>query len=158
MTSPLVSSPAYQACAAQSFRAEFGVCRGEEIVRFEDLNLGDIYLVKPDAQWVSVQARNAQTDVFELDVAANLPTQNLTTLARLIFMTTTGRRADVFATVSQGQTYLVADVPLRPGAEYVLIDITTLDVELAPVVVDTPARLVPQPQQLQARPQLRVVG
>lgn len=156
MTTSYASCQNHHACSMQSLRAEFGVSRGEDITRFEDLNLGDIYLVRPSTNWLSVQTQNAQTDVFELDVAANLPTQTLTTLAHLIFMTTTGRRADVYATVSQGQSYLVADTPLQPCAEYVLIDITTLDVELAPTIVETPARHAPQP--VQARPQLRVVG
>jgi len=155
---PLVSPPTYKACSARSFHGEFGVCRGEVISRMEDLNLGDIYLVKPDAHWTSVEAQGTEMSAFSLNLAANLPLQNLTTLANLIFMTTTGRRADVFATLSQGSTYLVAATPLKPGTEYVLIDITTRDVEIAPELVDAPVTMVPAPQMASATPLLRVVG
>lgn len=135
MTLSSVSSPTYKACSAQSFHAEFGVCRGEVISRLDDLNLGDIYLVKPDAKWTRVQAQDASQSAFSLDLAANLPTQDLTTLAHLIFMTTTGRRADVYATVSMGQMYIVAETPLAVGFEYVLIHIETKEVEIAPQIV-----------------------
>ena len=138
MTTPTTRPARYKACASQAFRAEFGVCRGEAITRFDDLNLGDIYLVKGDATWLDVCVTDDEETSFTLDLAANLPTEELVTYARLIFMTTTGRRADVFATLSQGQMYLVADAPLQMGSEYVLIAIEKRDVRFAPVVVPTP--------------------
>ncbi|HKK97056.1 MAG TPA: hypothetical protein VJ928_02675 [Marivita sp.] len=126
---------AYQACHARSFRAEFGVFRGDAISRVEDLNLGDIYTLKPDTDWVTVQTGNPDTTTFSRSVAANLPVETLTTLANLIFMTTTGRRVDVFATVSMGQVYLVSTEALAQRTEYVLIDIELLDPVIRPVVV-----------------------
>ncbi len=128
----------FAACAAQSLRAEFGVCRGETITRFEDLNLGDIYLVKHDATWSPVVDMDGTAGVFCLDLAANLPQRALVTLAHLIFMTTTGRRADVYATQSNGQLYLVSDVPLQMGLEYVLISIERTRKGFEPSLVQTP--------------------
>lgn len=135
----------FKACVSQSLRAEFGVCRGATISGFEDLSLGDIYLLKDDAKWRDVAATDGDQTSFTLDLAANLPTEELTTHADLIFMTTTGRRADVFAAMSQGQMYLVANTPLEPGSEYVLIAIEKRDVSFAPVVIQTP-----QPAKSQA--------
>lgn len=138
MTGPSASAPDYKTCPAQAFYAEFGVCRGEAISRLEDLNLGDIYLVKPDTVWLPVTEQDPDAASFSLDLAANLPTAELTTLAHLVFMTTTGRRADVFAAVSMGQMYIVTQTPLKRGPEYVLIHIETREVDFAPQVIPAP--------------------
>jgi hypothetical protein len=130
--------PAYFACPSQAFRAEFGVCRGEAISRFEDLNLGDIYQLKQTIDWAAVTASDDGTNQFSLDLAANLPSKQLITLASLIFMTTTGRRNDVFAAVAAGQLYLVCQKALVVGPEYVLIDIEMHGVTLAPTLVSDP--------------------
>jgi hypothetical protein len=127
--------PAYFACPSQAFRAEFGVCRGEAISRFEDLNLGDIYQLKQTIDWAAVTPLDDGTEQFALDLAANLPPKQLKTLASLIFMTTTGQRTDVFATVAAGQLYLVCQKALVVGPEYVLIDIETNGVAIAPTLV-----------------------
>ncbi|MCK0148740.1 hypothetical protein MWU54_01795 [Marivita sp. S6314] len=134
----------YLACPAQCFCVDFGVYRGESIGYLDDLNLGDMYQMKRDAPWTEVMASDEDATGFDLHLAANAPVQTLTTLARLIFMTTTGRRADVCVTMSDGHLFLVSEQPLQSGAEYVLIDIERCDADFTPYVVPAPA-VVPQP-------------
>ncbi|SHH25309.1 hypothetical protein [Marivita hallyeonensis] len=138
MTTTPATPPTYYACPAQSFRAEFGVCRGEAISSLDHLHLGDVYQVKLGAEWSPVTSCNSACDAFSMELAANLPCEELTTLAHLIFMTTTGRRADVYAAMSQGQLYLVSETTLQMGSEYVLIDSQARDAPFAPVVVPSP--------------------
>ncbi|MFP7673296.1 hypothetical protein ACG74X_08070 [Marivita sp. S0852] len=138
MTVDCAKPTAYLACPAQSFCVEHGVYFGETIEQINNLNLGDVYYLKPHTKWTPVSATDGDAKAFDLDVAANLPVRKLTTLAHLIFMTTTGRRADVCVTISDGHAYLVCDKELQTGLEYVLIDIQKRDVEFTPVVVPTP--------------------
>lgn len=128
----------FKACSADCVRAEFGVCRGEPIQHFQDLMLGDIYRSKRDAKWVAVSVSDTDTSGFTLDLAANLPTRKLTNLAHLIFMTTSGRRTDVFATICDGLLHFVSETEFQVGVEYVLIDIQMRDEEFVPAVVPTP--------------------
>ncbi|MFP7570771.1 hypothetical protein [Marivita sp. S2033] len=132
------SATTYKACPAQGLRAEFGVCRGDPIRRLTDLVPGDIYQVKPDALWSSVTAQGGTTDRFTRSVAANLPADTLNTLAQLIFMTTTGRRADIYATVCNGELYFIGETEMQSGVEYVLIDMSMCDLAFEPVIVPTP--------------------
>ena len=151
--------PRYRACPAHAFRAEFGVCRGEAISRFEDLSLGDIYQLRHPIDWMPVTASDSTDTEFTLDVAANLPTRQLTTLASMIFMTTTGRRADVLIAFADGQLFLVCETELEIGPEYVLIDIDMRDVTFTPVMVPTPVAPM-RPRAANASPivQLRKLG
>ena len=113
----------FKACPADGVRAEFGVCRGDPIRHIQDLILGDTFLPKRDATWVSVTRNDPTQDMFILDRAANLPNQTLSIIAELVFMTTTGQRLDVFAAVSDGDLYFVSDTAFQVTVEYVLIDI-----------------------------------
>lgn len=137
--------PTYRACHARAFRAEFGVCRGESISRFEDLSLGDIYQLKQDIDWMPVRPADAAATAFTFERAANLPVRNLTTLAHLIFMSTTGRRADVHAAFCDGQLYLVCETEIRIGTEYVLIDVAICDVDFTPALVHAPVAPMLEP-------------
>lgn len=154
-----VTPSAYQACPAQSFRAEFGVCRGECISQLGDLIPGDIYNVESKAKWLPVDAIDSEESAFTMEIAANLPREELVTVAQLIFMTTTGRRADVFATMSHGQMHIVAETPLLAGHEYVLIDIQTRDTDFAPFVVPAPVEHVAYMTQVASNVvPLRLIG
>lgn len=139
MTTDLkASQPTYRACLAHAFRAEFGVCRGEAISRFEDLCLGDIYQLKHPADWIAVAPLDDAATEFRFNRPADPSSVRLTTLARLIFMTTTGHRADVQAAISDGHLYLICEAELQVGPEYVLIDIETCDVDFTPEIVSAP--------------------
>ncbi|MFA8385322.1 MAG: hypothetical protein ACEPO2_06825 [Pelagibaca sp.] len=128
---------AFKACPADGVRAEFGVCRGDPIRHIQDLILGDTFLPKHDAKWVSVTRDGPTQDMFILDRAANLPNQTLSIIAELVFMTTTGQRLDVFAAVSDGDLYFVSDKAFEVRVEYVLIDILyrseTMEPQIAPM-------------------------
>lgn len=124
----------FKACPADGVRAEFGVCRGDPIRHIQDLILGDTFLPKRDATWVSVTRDGPTQDMFVLDRAANLPNQTLSIIAELVFMTTTGQRLDVFAAVSDGDLYFVSDTAFQVTVEYVLIDIRYRTETVAPQI------------------------
>lgn len=138
-TNPDETVRTYKACSAQTFRAEFGVCRGEGISRLEDLCLGDIYQFKHPTDWMPVTPVDGGDTEFTLSRAANLAATRLTGLAKMIFMTTTGRRSDVIAAFSDSQLFLVSDTELAIGPEYVLIDLEILDVDFTPAILPAPA-------------------
>lgn len=155
-------SPHFKACPADGIRTEFGVCRGDPIRHIQDLILGDTFLPKRDAHWLTVSAEDDRHTAFTLDRAANLPGQHLVTLAELIFMTTTGQRLDVFVAVSAGKLYFIAEAEFRTGVEYVLIDICRREDAIVPAVIPTeaPAAVPPAigaPAQA-ARATLRLIG
>ena len=124
----------FKACPADGVRAEFGVCRGDPIRHIQDLILGDTFLPKRDATWVSVTRDGPTQDMFILDRAANLPNQTLSIIAELVFMTTTGQRLDVFAAISDGDLYFVSDTVFQVTVEYVLIDIRNHTETVAPQI------------------------
>lgn len=124
----------FKACPADGVRAEFGVCRGDPIRHIQDLILGDTFLPKRDATWVSVTRDGPTQDMFILDRAANLPNQTLSIIAELVFMTTTGQRLDVFAAISDGDLYFVSDTVFQVTVEYVLIDIRNRTETVAPQI------------------------
>ncbi|WP_292287627.1 hypothetical protein [Marivita sp.] len=159
MVVPSTRETQYHVCSADGIRAEFGVCRGEPIRQFQDLVLGDIYLAKPDATWTEAGAQDDNLSGFTIDLAANLPLRGLTNLAHLVFMTTTGRRADAYAAVCDGHLYFVCEHPFQHATEYVLIDINARSDGFVPAVVPTPARQAdapaPRPQVVET---LRKIG
>ena len=139
MTACPVSEPdRFTVCSADSVRTEFGVCCGEPLRQVNDLILGDVYKVKSDATWSEVRADDSDRTAFSLDIAANLPTITMRTLAHLIFMTTTGRRTDVYAAASGGRLHFISETGFAPGSEYVLIDIQTRPYDIRPAVQPTP--------------------
>lgn len=133
----------FKACPADSVRAEFGVCRGDPIRHIQDLILGDTFLPKRDANWRPVTPSDSQNACFASELAANTPSQNLVTLAELIFMSTTGRRIDVFATVCNGALFFVSDTEFQANVEYVLIDIQHRPDAVVPELVPTHAPSLP---------------
>lgn len=143
MTAAHVSNPdRFTACSADAVRTEFGVCHGAPLRQINDLMLGDIHLVKRDAVWSQVQPTDADRSAFSLELAANVPVMTMRTLAHLIFMTTTGRRTDVYAAACGGKLYFVSEAGFQPGNEYVLIDIQTRPYDIRPAVQPAP---VPAP-------------
>lgn len=159
-TGPML--PRFKACPADGVRAEFGVCRGDPIRHIQDLILGDTFLPKRDARWVTVQSDDILHETFTLDLAANVPTQELVTLAELVFMTTTGQRLDVFVTVCCGKLYFVSDTEFRSGVEYVLIDIHRREDAVVPAFIpEQDAVVVPMTVGEPAKttsPNLRLIG
>ena len=155
-------SARFKACPADGVRTEFGVCRGDPIRHIQDLILGDTFLPKRDARWVAVQSAHPTHDIFTLDCAANLPTQELVTLAELVFMTTTGRRLDLFAAVCGGQLYFVSETDFATGAEYVLIDIQHREDAVVPAFIPAQvSKVVPMAFGQPATPKrqtLRLIG
>jgi hypothetical protein len=135
---PVSQTDLFTACSAEAMRTEFGVCHGEPLRQINDLILGDVYKVKHDATWSEVYAVDPDRTAFSLDLAANLPTILMRTLAHLIFMTTTGRRTDVFAAASGGRLHFISESGFAPGNEYVLIDIQTRPYDIRPAVRPTP--------------------
>jgi hypothetical protein len=154
--------PLFKACPADGVRTEFGVCRGDPIHHIQDLILGDTFLPKRDARWVAVQSADHLHETFTLDIAANVPTQELVTLAELVFMTTTGQRLDVFVTVCCGKLYFVSDTEFRSGVEYVLIDIQRREDAVVPAFIPAQdAVVVPMTVGEPAKatsPNLRLIG
>ncbi|MCL3882740.1 hypothetical protein [Marivita sp. GX14005] len=124
----------FKAYPVHGFRTEFGLCRGERMHRLDDLNPGEIYQIRHDAPCSDVSAAG-DASVFYRIKAANLPLEILTTCARLIFMTTTGRRVDMQAALCHGQLHLVSETPLQTGTEYVLIEKTPVENPQAPALV-----------------------
>ena len=138
----LVPEP-FHACQTDAFRVESGVNRGEGLDAIDMLNLGDIYRLKDRTKWLPVFAQDDTRTRFVLELAANMPRQVFTSLAHLIFMTTTGRRADAFLGACDGRALLICDRKLDIAAEYVLIHIEARDIEVTPTRVaapDIPAR------------------
>lgn len=127
----------FKACPADGVRAEFGVCRGNPIRYVQDLILGDTFLPKRDATWLTVEPESENNSAFVIDRAANLPQQSLVTLAELIFMSTTGQRVDVFAAVYDGQLFFVSETPFRTNFEYVLVDINSREDAVIPAITPT---------------------
>lgn len=151
IVAPVSHDASFKACPTDGIRTEFGVCRGEPIRRLEDLMLGDVYLAKQAATWTKVGATDTHLSAFSLDLAANLPAKTLKNLAHLIFMTTTGRRTDVYAAAHCGRLYFVSDTAFEQSVEYVLIDIRTredimpLKIEPVPVVAVSVSATARQP-------------
>ncbi|MCR9110411.1 hypothetical protein [Marivita sp. XM-24bin2] len=152
----------FKACPADGVRAEFGVCRGDPIRHIQDLILGDTFLPKRDANWLSVMRTDNRNACFALEMAANAPQQSLVTLAELIFMSTTGRRIDVFATVCNGALFFVSDTEFQANVEYVLIDIQHRPDAVVPELVPTntpAAKIARRPDHASAgAAKLRLIG
>ncbi|WP_439122918.1 hypothetical protein [Marivita sp.] len=149
----------FRACPAEGVRAEFGVCRGEPICHIHDLILGDTFRPKRHATWTRVRPDAPNPDGFTIDRAANLPQQKLHVIAELIFMTTTGRRLDVFATVLEGQLFFVSETEFQTGVEYVLIDIEQRNNVFVPAIVPTAAPTqAPAAEAHSVDSRLRLIG
>lgn len=134
----------FKACSADDVRTEFGVGHGTPLRHIEDFVNGDVYLAKRDINWLSVCSADDLNSDFTLSMAANLPDETLTTLAQFVFMTTTGRRFDMFAASCNGELFLVAEDMLQQGQEYVLIDVIERDVDFVPRAVPAaPAPALP---------------
>lgn len=154
--------PCFKACPADGIRTEFGVCRGDPIHHIRDLILGDTFLPKRDAHWLSVTATDADRTEFFLSMAANSPELHLITLAELIFMSTHGQRLDVYAAVGNGKFYFISETGFRNGVEYVLIDIQHFEDAVVPAIIPNDARAVAAPQIARSvnavAPDLRLIG
>lgn len=134
----------YKACPADGVRTEFGVCRGDPIHHIHDLILGDTFLPKHHAVWSDVTPEGPNRESFIRDIAANVPQQQLHVVAELIFMTTTGRRMDVYATVFEGQLHFVSETEFQPNVEHVLIDIAHREHRCLPAALPRNASFHPQ--------------
>ncbi len=135
--------PSFKACPADGIRTEFGVCRGDAIQHVQDLILGDTFLPRRDAQWSEILSDDENHGSFTLSTAANAPQRQLVVLAELIFMSTTGRRMDVFAAAGQGKLYFVSNTAFQTNVEYVLIDIQRREDAVVPAIIpdDMPIKL-----------------
>ena len=130
----------FHACHTDAFRVEYGVNRGDGIEALDTLNPGDSYRLGTSTKWMQVTKRDDTS--FVLDLAANIPQQVFTSLARLIFMTTNGRRADAILATCAGRHLLICEQKLERAPEYVLIQVEPFEVELTPTLVTTPERPV----------------
>jgi hypothetical protein len=136
-----VSHPnVFHACHTDAFPVESGVNRGEGIESLATLNPGDIYRMKDETTWMSVTAQDDKS--FVLDLAANLPQQVFTSLAQLIFMTTTGRRADAILATCAGRHLLISEQRFRRASEYVLIHVEACELDLTPTLVASPEKAI----------------
>lgn len=142
----------YKACPADGVRTEFGVCQGDPIHQIQDLVLGDTFLTKHQAMWSDVTPEGPNLQSFTRDIAANVPQQRLHVIAELIFMTTTGRRMDVYATVVDGQLHFVSETEFQPNVGHVLIDIAHREHRYLPTALPRNVSYHPQtaPQAMAA--------
>lgn len=120
---PDMSHEVFYLCASRSFRVRFGVFHDENISTSSILNVGDIYQISYDANWIEVFRLSQDRSVFSLPLPTRLDLHTLEPYAYLIFMSESGQTFDVWPVQISGIDHIITNAPFRFCEEYNLIEI-----------------------------------